>query len=471
MEKKQGFGRKLKAGLLFSISLIILAGCPHNVDDGSNPSNPPAPDIIKLNKNGQPVKNYVYIEVVNTDPRVAMGYQLKDSGKPFFDYVILFSGNLRDRDCANDKPTVKEGANIHINGSDTHSCVKTGVHVHWDGNIEHILKNRDKYIKPLQDRGIKVLLGLLGDWSGVSFSTFGEWPFEDVSPAAGPGHPDADHGAAPPASWANGYPYTDEVRTKWLTELRDEINRYQLDGIDFDDEWASSGPNEYEYIYPNVYPSSLWMYNNQKETYVYYPQNPAGRDKARTIGGANFAKTIIEAREILGPDKIITIYEWSYGRFIPATVEWKGKTVTVSDYYTFSGEAAYGQWLESFISSPNAKYSPVGVDMGGDDQNRARPSAAPDSSTGVTVRMKQHLAGNYGAIDYYCLLDRTRYKGKNDNPRGDKLEDKTEFFNLSRTDTTNIGPEGYLSLISQEIYGEDVVYAGNDYPQDWVKFK
>jgi hypothetical protein len=440
--------------------------------DGGSPDS--RSDITKLNKNGKPVRNYVYIEVVNTDPRVAMGYRLADSGKYFFDYVILFSGNLRDRDCANDKPTSKE-VPVHVNGSDTHNCTKTGVHVHWDGNIDHILKNRDVYIKPLQDRGIKVLLGLLGDWSGVSFSTFGQWPMDDVSPVTGPGHAgliQGGKGSAPPASWKNGYPYTDEVRTKWLWELKEEVERYGLDGVDFDDEWASSGPGEYQFVYPASEDTDLWIYDNKVKAWQYYLGDPGGSERAHARGGANFARTIIEAREILGHEKIITLYEWSYGRYIPETIEWKGKTVRVSDYYDYSGEAAYGDWLPSFIGTPNAKYSPIGIDLGGDDQERARPPVFPKEPGNISARMKQHLAGNYGAIDYYCLLDQTRYAGKNDNLRGDTLKDKQWFFGISPDKRGwSIGPEGYLSLISREIFGEDVVYTGDYYPQDWVKFK
>lgn len=460
------------------MSFLVLTGCPTSASDTEEEGSTTL-DITKLNKNGVPVKNYLYIGTEDADPRVAMGYVMEDSGKPFFDYVIIFAATLRDRDCANDIPTNTQGGQEHINGSETHNCTKTGVHLHFDKTVELILENRDTYIKPLQDKGIKVLLGLLGDWSGVDFATFGEWPFEDVSPVVGPGHTgttQGGQGAAPPSSWANGYPYTDAVRTQFLTEVRDTVNQYGLDGIDFDGEWSSSGPNEYEFVYPRT-SGTLWKYGNQYNVWRYYGNDSAQVAAANARAGAQYAKTIIEAREILGPDKIITVYEWNYGRYIPQYVEWKGEEVRVSDYFDYSGEASYGTWAAtSYIWTPHTKYAPVGIDIGGGDASRARPAAS--GTNDIRTRMRQHLAGNYGANLFYCLLSRARYNGMNAAPDGTLTPHEGNptdsagnpwramegFFNMSASDPTNIGPEGYLSIISQELYGEKVVYVGDDYP-------
>jgi len=86
------------------------------------------------------------LEVNNVNPLNVLGFTMKDSGKQFFDMCVLFS------------------ANINYNST-------TGrVYVSRNENVQAILDNRDKYIKPLQDRGIKVILGLLGnhDVSGIS---------------------------------------------------------------------------------------------------------------------------------------------------------------------------------------------------------------------------------------------------------------------------------------------------------------
>lgn len=97
--------------------------------------------------NGTPGMKIVgVIEVNDHNPLNVMGFTMKDSGKQFFDMVVLFS------------------ANINFNAA-------TGnVYISRNENVQAILDNRDKYIKPLQARGIKVILGLLGnhDISGVS---------------------------------------------------------------------------------------------------------------------------------------------------------------------------------------------------------------------------------------------------------------------------------------------------------------
>ena len=86
------------------------------------------------------------MEVNDTNPLNNLCFTLKGSGKPLFDMVILFSGN------------------INYNN-------ETGeVYVYNNPNVQHILDNREKYLKPLQDRGIKIILGILGnhDRAGIS---------------------------------------------------------------------------------------------------------------------------------------------------------------------------------------------------------------------------------------------------------------------------------------------------------------
>lgn len=97
--------------------------------------------------NGNPGMKIVgVIEVNGNNPLNVMGFTLKDSGEQFFDMVVLFAANI-NYDSANDRAYVSRNA-----------------------NVQALLDNRDKYIKPLQDRGIKVILGILGnhDIAGIS---------------------------------------------------------------------------------------------------------------------------------------------------------------------------------------------------------------------------------------------------------------------------------------------------------------
>lgn len=108
---------------------------------------------------------------------------LKETGQPLFDIVVLFS------------------ANINLNA-------ETGrVNVHCNRNIRNFLDNREKYLVPLQKKGIKIVMGILGnrDQSGV----------------------------------AN---LTRETATYYAQELKAFAEAYELDGYFFDDEYSNYAP-------------------------------------------------------------------------------------------------------------------------------------------------------------------------------------------------------------------------------------
>jgi hypothetical protein len=119
------------------------------------------------------------MEVNDTNPLNNLCFTLKDSGKPLIDMLILFSGNINY-----DSETGR-------------------VYNYNNPNVQHLLDNREKYLKPLQDRGIKVVLGLLGnhDRSGV----------------------------------AN---MADETAREFAKEMKAVADAYQLDGFFFDDEYS-----------------------------------------------------------------------------------------------------------------------------------------------------------------------------------------------------------------------------------------
>lgn len=130
--------------------------------------------------NGKPgMKIIGVLEVNDVNPLNVMGFTMKDSGKQFFDIVVLFS------------------ANINFNS-------QTGrVYVSRNENVQALLDNSDKYIKPLQERGIKVVLGILGnhDISGIS----------TLSPA---------------------------MSKEFAKEVKNVCDAYGLDGVFLDDEYT-----------------------------------------------------------------------------------------------------------------------------------------------------------------------------------------------------------------------------------------
>lgn len=119
------------------------------------------------------------MEVNDTNPLNNLCFTLKNSGKYLVDMVILFS------------------ANINYNN-------ETGkVYVYNNPNVQHLLNNREKYLQPLQDAGMKVVLGILGN-----------------------------HDRAGVANLA------DETARAYAQELKSVCDAYKLDGIFFDDEYT-----------------------------------------------------------------------------------------------------------------------------------------------------------------------------------------------------------------------------------------
>ena len=85
------------------------------------------------------VRTMMCMEVNDMNPLEVTSYTLKNSGKMYYDAVMLFA------------------ANINYNE-------ETGrVYVNCNENVSAILANRDHYLQPLQDRGIKVYLSILGN--------------------------------------------------------------------------------------------------------------------------------------------------------------------------------------------------------------------------------------------------------------------------------------------------------------------
>lgn len=161
----------------------------------------------------------ISITGTSVNPLNNLCFTLKKSGKPLADIVIIFS------------------ANINYNS-------QTGkVYVYKNNDVTQLLNNKEKYIKPLQDRGIKVLLSILGNWdiSGIS----------NLAP---------------------------QTAKEFANELKTVCNTYNLDGVFFDDEYSS-----YKYVdipqgfvYPSnsaaarlVYETKQAMPNKIVSVYVY----------------------------------------------------------------------------------------------------------------------------------------------------------------------------------------------------------
>lgn len=135
-------------------------------------------DIPSTDK-GNNIVTICYVECNKYNPLNAGEWTLRNSGKQLIDIVHLFA------------------ANINFNK-------ETGrVYVKLNKNLQYILNHRDKYIKPLQDKGMKVCLSILGDHDGSGVANL-----------------------------------SDEDARYFAAELKAIVDAYGLDGVDFDDEWS-----------------------------------------------------------------------------------------------------------------------------------------------------------------------------------------------------------------------------------------
>lgn len=203
---------------------------------------------------GTGVKSILYIEVNDENILNAGEYTMAGSGKPFFDVVNIFA------------------ANINYN-ADTKRA-----YVNCNENVSYVLKNADLFIRPLQAKGIKVCLTILGnhDEAGVA----------NLSP---------------------------EASADFARELKNYVDVYGLDGIDFDDEYS-------KYNATNPSPGL---------------EAPSGKASARLV---------YECRQLM-PDKIISFYD--YTNYLPTgTVE----GIDAGDLVDYSYWGAYANWRDSRYS-------------------------------------------------------------------------------------------------------------------------
>lgn len=91
------------------------------------------------------VKGYLFFEVNDTNPLNTFSFEL-ENGKLLWDVVVLFAANI-NYDSEAGRPRIQ--------------C---------NPNVQFLLDNNETYLQPLRKRGVKVLLGLLGnhDMSGLA---------------------------------------------------------------------------------------------------------------------------------------------------------------------------------------------------------------------------------------------------------------------------------------------------------------
>ncbi|MEU1483333.1 endo-beta-N-acetylglucosaminidase H [Streptomyces sp. NPDC005752] len=126
-----------------------------------------------------------YVEVNNNSMLNVGKYTLAGGGGNVFDVAVIFAANIN------------------------YDTGAKAAYLSFNENVQHVLDNAATQIRPLQQKGIKVVLSVLGNHQGAGFANF----------------PDQQAASA------------------FAQQLSDTVATYGLDGIDFDDEYADYGNN------------------------------------------------------------------------------------------------------------------------------------------------------------------------------------------------------------------------------------
>lgn len=126
-----------------------------------------------------------YVEVNNNNLLNAGAYKLQTSNSYLFNVVNIFAANIN------------------------YDTSRGRAYLYSNNNVTKVLTNADTYIKPLQQKGMKVVLTILGNHQGAGICNFP----------------------------------TREAAKDFALQLANTVNTYGLDGIDFDDEYSEYGKN------------------------------------------------------------------------------------------------------------------------------------------------------------------------------------------------------------------------------------
>lgn len=187
--------------LLAASAMIFVSSCK----DAEEPTSQVPVDRTTRSTSFDNFARVVYVEVNDVNPLNAGEYLLSD-GKPFFTHVILFASNIRGDASGN-------------------------VHNYNNPNNAAILGNATKYIKPLQDKGIKVIMGNLGDHTGAGFAN---------------------------------------LTAAQIDTYTNDLVAYEniVDGYDFDDEWAEYGTRGYPNANSTSFSNMLIALNNKTNNLI-----------------------------------------------------------------------------------------------------------------------------------------------------------------------------------------------------------
>jgi len=434
------------------IVILILNACgqPGDLPQAADPN--PAGKGIYYGMPGyeqfRRIKIVCYIDTDKYNPLNARDYALKDSGLPFFDYVILGGAVLK--------------------------ADAKGYYVDFSDSFKTLLAQRKKYIEPLQNMGIKVLLGI----RSVGSASFG--------------HLNDD----------NMYIFSDV--------LYDTLKIYRLDGVEFfDDADDSAYPDISDYFdgkdgYEN---ENAWLAEQWKKGGRYF-------NNAFFILRELFYKNAPqilpdETRRRIRNEPLLFVRECKYGRLLPnrffveegyadftaSSVEITGSFNPFYDRFPvyssliIDENTALGDILDNINRTDNKKenswmpaeqYGPLAIDLdGGIKRNILFPlmeNADQFNGEGLDVSlsdlyMRFKEEGRWEYIFFNNLKSRSEAAEPYYKWVGyDSSKPPTEWDDIDSSSEWNpvYVPLDYVfNELTKELLNEEIACAGGNHVKDW----
>ena len=258
---------------LFSLTAMLMAGIMVSCQQAEEPQvNEDKAEISTRTYGDKSPKMVVYVETNDTNPLNAGDYVLSD-GTAFVDIVELFASNLQKRTVDGViQPVLKLNDKLtRVLEPDPSAPTTTGYH---------------KYVKPLQEKGIKVLLTVLGNWDGISVASM-----------------------------------NDTQTTQFAQILAYVVDRYDLDGIGFDDEYSGTSV---------------------------------------TVAGS-YGSLINKLENLMPAGKLITVFQWgSYGS---SQINYTQGSMIDYAYHGYFGASSYIS-SSSISGVTNDRWSPISINLG-----------------------------------------------------------------------------------------------------------